>query len=143
MGASAFVNAFVNAGFGEDKLMLVEGGVKQSWIWKVKEDGMISTAASAGMLMLWDVEMGLDKMDAYTYVPEDQIKAGAALGMGVMNSGVRLDSQGPHQRNGAEQGQQLPDVEGLRPCKRLPRRHLQYVPDRARQPLQPGLINLP
>lgn len=90
--ASAFVNAFVNAGFGEDKLMLVEGGVKQSWIWKVKEDGMISTAASAGMLMLWDVEMGLDKIDAYTYVPEDQIKAGAAMAMGIMNSGVRLDS---------------------------------------------------
>ena len=90
--ASSFVNAFVNAGFGQDKLMLVEGGVKQSWIWKVKEDGMISTAASAGMLMLWDVEMGLDKIDAYTYVPEDQIKAGAALAMGIMNSGVRLDS---------------------------------------------------
>jgi len=89
--ASAFVNAFVNAGFGQDKLMLVEGGVKQSWIWKVKEEGMISTAASAGMLMLWDVEMGLDKIDAYTYVPEDQIKAGAALAMGIMNSGVRLD----------------------------------------------------
>lgn len=90
--ASAFVNAFVNAGFGEDKQMLVEGGVKQSWIWKVKEDGMVSTAASAGMLMLWDVEMGLDKIDAYTYVPEDQIKAGAAMAMGIMNSGVRLDS---------------------------------------------------
>ncbi|KAF2162529.1 hypothetical protein M409DRAFT_37404 [Zasmidium cellare ATCC 36951] len=90
--ASAFVNAFVNAGFGDDKLMLVEGGVKQSWIWKVKEEGMISTAASAGMLMLWDVEMGLDKIDAYTYVPEDQIKAGAAMAMGIMNSGVRLDS---------------------------------------------------
>lgn len=90
--ASAFVNAFVNAGYGDDKMMLVEGGVKQSWIWKVKEDGMVSTAASAGMLMLWDVEMGLDKIDAYTYVPEDQIKAGAALAMGIMNSGVRLDS---------------------------------------------------
>ena len=90
--ASAFVNAFVNAGFGQDKLMLVEGGVKQSWIWKVKEEGMVSTAASAGMLMLWDVEMGLDKIDAYTYVPENEIKAGAALAMGVMNSGVRLDS---------------------------------------------------
>jgi 26S proteasome regulatory subunit N1 len=90
--ASAFVNAFVNAGFGEDKMMLVEGGVKQSWIWKVKEEGMVSTAASAGMLMLWDVEMGLDKIDAYTYVPEDQIKAGAAMAMGIMNSGVRLDS---------------------------------------------------
>jgi 26S proteasome regulatory subunit N1 len=89
--ASAFVNAFVNAGFGEDKLMLVEGGVKQSWIWKVKEEGMISTAASAGMLMLWDVEMGLDKIDAYTYVPEDQIKAGAAMAMGIMNAGVRVE----------------------------------------------------
>ena len=89
--ASAFVNAFVNAGFGSDKLMLVEGGVKQSWIWKVKEDGMISTAASAGMLMLWDVEMGLDKIDAYTYVSEEQIKAGAALATGIINSGVRLD----------------------------------------------------
>ena len=90
--ASAFVNAFVNAGFGADKLMLVEGGVKQNWIWKVKEEGQISTAASAGMLMLWDVEMGLDKIDAYTYVPENEIKAGAALAMGMMNSGVRLDS---------------------------------------------------
>lgn len=89
--ASAFVNAFVNAGFGEDKQMLVEGGPKKSWIWKVKEDGMISTAASAGMLMLWDVEMGLDKTDAYTYVTEDQIKAGAAMAMGIMNSGVRVD----------------------------------------------------
>ena len=72
--------------------MLVEGGVKQSWTWKVKEDGMLSTAASLGMLMLWDVEMGLDKIDAYTYVTENEIKAGATLGMGIMNSGVRLDS---------------------------------------------------
>ena len=90
--ASAFVNAFVNAGFGEDKLMLVEGGVKQSWLFKVKEEGMVSTAASAGMLMLWDVEMGLDKIDTYTYVTENEIKAGAALAMGMINSGVRLDS---------------------------------------------------
>ena len=89
--ASGFVNAFVNAGFGPDKLMLVDGGVKQSWIWKVKEDGMTSTAASAGMLMLWDVEMGLDKIDAFTYVSEEQVKAGAALATGVINSGVRLD----------------------------------------------------
>jgi 26S proteasome regulatory subunit N1 len=88
--ASAFVNAFVNAGFGNDKLMLVEGGPKQSWTWKVKEDGMLSTAASAGMIMLWDVEAGLDKIDAYTYVPENEVKAGAALAMGIMNSGVRL-----------------------------------------------------
>jgi 26S proteasome regulatory subunit N1 len=90
--ASAFVNSFVNAGFGDDKLMLVEGGVKASWIWKVKEDGQVSTAATLGMLMLWDVEAGLDKIDAYTYVSDDGVKAGAALAMGIMNSGVRLDS---------------------------------------------------
>lgn len=89
--ASTFVNAFVNAGFGQDKLMLVEGGVKQSWVWKVKEEGMLSAAASAGMLLLWDVELGLDKIDAYTYVPEDKIKAGAALAMGVMNAGVKVE----------------------------------------------------
>ncbi|KAK6435153.1 proteasome regulatory particle base subunit [Oleoguttula sp. CCFEE 5521] len=88
--ASAFVNAFVNAGFGPDKLMLQEG-VKQSWIWKVKEDGMTSTAASAGMLMLWDMDMGLDKIDAFTYVEQDQVKAGAALANGIINSGVRVD----------------------------------------------------
>ncbi|GIZ41502.1 hypothetical protein CKM354_000480500 [Cercospora kikuchii] len=89
--ASTFVNAFVNAGFGEDKLMLVEGGVKQSWVWKVKEEGMLSAAASAGLLLLWDVELGLDKIDAYTYVSEDKIKAGAALAMGVMNAGVKVE----------------------------------------------------
>ena len=89
--ASSFLNGFVNAGFGPDKMMLVEGGVKESWIWRVKEDGMASAAASVGMLMLWDVEEGLDKVDTYTYAEENEIKAGAALAVGVMNSGVRLD----------------------------------------------------
>ncbi|QIW99081.1 hypothetical protein AMS68_004599 [Peltaster fructicola] len=90
--ASAFVNAFVNAGFGPDKLMLGEGGVNKSWIWKVKEDGQLSTAASVGMLMLWDVEDGLDKIDAFTYTEEESIKCGVALGQGVINSGVRSDA---------------------------------------------------
>lgn len=89
--ASAFVNAFVNAGFGNDKMMLTEGD-KTSWVWKTKDEGMMSTAASLGLLMQWDVEMGLDKIDKYTQVSEDQIKAGAALGIGIINSGVRMDS---------------------------------------------------
>ncbi|KAI4854830.1 26S proteasome regulatory complex, non-ATPase subcomplex, Rpn1 subunit, partial [Aureobasidium sp. EXF-8846] len=83
--ASAFVNAFVNAGFGTDKMMLVEGGIKSSWVWKTKDDGMLSTAASLGSLMLWDVENGVDKIDTYTYVQEDSIKAGAALATGIVN----------------------------------------------------------
>ena len=89
--AAAFVNAFVNAGFGNDKMMMVEEE-KSSWVWKTKEEGMMSTVASLGTLMLWDVETGLDKIDKYTYATEDQIQAGAMLAIGIMNSGVRIDS---------------------------------------------------
>ncbi|KAK4998320.1 proteasome regulatory particle base subunit, partial [Elasticomyces elasticus] len=90
--ASAFVNAFVNAGFGADKLMLTEGGEKQTnWVWKTKDEGMMSTTASLGMLMLWDVEAGLDKIDRYGYAQETHIKAGAALATGIISSGVRAE----------------------------------------------------
>ncbi|KAF1985070.1 26S proteasome non-ATPase-like protein regulatory subunit 2 [Aulographum hederae CBS 113979] len=89
--ASAFVNAFVNAGYGNDKMMLTEEN-KNSWVWKTKDEGMMSTAASLGLLMQWDVEMGLDNIDPYTYASEDYIKAGAMMAMGITNSGVRMDS---------------------------------------------------
>ena len=52
---------------------------------------MMSTAASMGMLMQWDVEMGLDKIDKFTYAQEDHIKAGAMLAIGIINSGVRIE----------------------------------------------------
>ena len=45
--ASTFVNAFVNLGFGADKLMLPEGN---KWLYKNKEHGMTSAAASLGAL---------------------------------------------------------------------------------------------
>ena len=89
--AAAFVNAFVNAGFGKDTMMLVDD--KESWVWKTKDEGMLSTVASLGTLMLWDIENGLDKIDKYTYVEEEQIQAGATLAIGIMSSGVRLDSE--------------------------------------------------
>lgn len=89
--ASAFVNAFANVGFGNDKMMLVEGD-KGPWVWKTKDDGMLSTAASMGMLLHRDVEVGLDTIDKFTYASEDQIKAGALLAIGILNSGVRIDS---------------------------------------------------
>ena len=92
--ASAVVNAFVNAGFGDDKLMLVEGGPAKSWIFKVKEDGQLSTTASAGMLLLWDVENGLDKIDRFEHVKEKEVDAGMKLGFGIMNSGVRSENMG-------------------------------------------------
>lgn len=89
--ASAFVNAFANAGFGNDKMMLVEGD-KGPWVWKTKDDGMLSTTASTGMLLHGDVEEGLDKVDKFTYASEEQVKAGSLLAIGILNSGVRLDS---------------------------------------------------
>ncbi|KIV87400.1 hypothetical protein PV11_02949 [Exophiala sideris] len=88
--ASAFVNAFVNAGFGTDKLMLVEGD-QRPWVWKTKDDGMLSTTASLGMLMQWDVEGSLDKIDRFQSISEDPVKAGALLAYGVVNSGVRME----------------------------------------------------
>lgn len=90
--ASGFVNAFVNAGFGNDKMMLVDKD-NNSWVWKTKDEGMTSTVASLGTLLLWDVENGLDKIDKYTYSDEPQIVAGAMLAIGIMNAGVKMDSE--------------------------------------------------
>ncbi|KAF2968405.1 hypothetical protein GQX73_g5156 [Xylaria multiplex] len=89
--AAGFVNAFVNAGFGNDKMMLSDDD-KDTWVWKTKDEGMLSTVASLGTLLMWDVENGLDKIDRYTYALEPQILAGAMLAIGIMNSGTRIDS---------------------------------------------------
>lgn len=86
--ASAFVNGFVNAGFGNDKMMLVDEDT-QSWVWKTKDDGMVSTAASVGLLQQWDVDVGLQVVDRYQGSSEDLVKAGALLAVGMLNSGVR------------------------------------------------------
>lgn len=91
--AAAIVNAFVNAGFGNDKKMMLTEQDKESWVWKTKEEGMTSTVASLGTLMMWDVENGLDKIDKYTYAAEPQIVAGSSLAIGIMTSGIRLDSE--------------------------------------------------
>ncbi|KAI0874671.1 armadillo-type protein [Hypoxylon argillaceum] len=89
--AAGFVNAFVNAGFGNDKMMLNDDE-KDTWVWKTKDEGMMSTVASLGTLLMWDVENGLDKIDKYTYASEPQILAGAMLAIGIMSSGTHIDS---------------------------------------------------
>ncbi|PHH80781.1 hypothetical protein CDD82_1509 [Ophiocordyceps australis] len=89
--SAALVNGFVNAGCARDNMMMVDGE-KDAWVWKTKGDGMMSTVASMGMLMLWGIETGLDKIDRYTYSAEPEIAAGALLAIGIMNSGVRLDT---------------------------------------------------
>ncbi|KAJ2009847.1 proteasome regulatory particle base subunit [Coemansia thaxteri] len=85
--ASTFVNAFVNAGYGTDKLMTgaTDGN---EWIYKNKDMGMLSAAASLGMVNLWDVEVGLNQIDKYLYTSDSSIKAGAILAIGMLTAGV-------------------------------------------------------
>lgn len=87
--ASTFVNAFVNAGFGHDKLMTENDS---EWLYKNKDHGMMSAAASLGMILLWNVEEGLAQIDKFLYSNDDYVKAGAALAVGILSSGVRNDA---------------------------------------------------
>ncbi|KAE9388117.1 26S proteasome regulatory complex, non-ATPase subcomplex, Rpn1 subunit [Gymnopus androsaceus JB14] len=89
--AGTFVNAFVNAGFGNDKLM-VEAEEGSSWIYKNKDHGMMSATASLGLSLLWDTEMGLTHMDKYTYSSEEYIKAGCYLAIGISNASIRTET---------------------------------------------------
>lgn len=86
--ASSFVNGFVNAAFGTDKLLTEDGN---KWIYKNKEHGMMSAMASLGLLLLWDVDGGLTQVDKYLYSSEDYIKSGALLACGIVNTCVRND----------------------------------------------------
>ncbi|KZT28119.1 26S proteasome regulatory complex non-ATPase subcomplex Rpn1 subunit [Neolentinus lepideus HHB14362 ss-1] len=92
--AGTFVNAFVNAGFGNDKLM-VEAEEGSSWIYKNKDHGMMSAAASLGLSLLWDTDVGLSHVDKYTYSSEEYIKAGSLLAIGILSTGVRTEADAP------------------------------------------------
>ncbi|KYQ90991.1 26S proteasome regulatory subunit S2 [Tieghemostelium lacteum] len=87
--ASSFVNAFVNAGFGRDKLMVTEEDTK--WWYKNKDLGIMSTVASTGMILLWDIEAGLTKIDKYLYNSDRNCKNGALLAIGMIGSGIKSD----------------------------------------------------
>lgn len=69
--ASSLVNGFVNAGFGQDKLLTNDGN---KWLYKNKGYGMMSATASLGLVLLWDVEGGLTQIDKFLYSTEDNIK---------------------------------------------------------------------
>ncbi|KAL0001993.1 hypothetical protein SO802_015774 [Lithocarpus litseifolius] len=94
--AATFVNAFVNAGFGQDKLMTVpsdnsSAGSSANWLFKNKEHGKTSAAASLGMILLWDVDSGLAQMDKYFHASDSHVNAGALLGVGIVNCGIKND----------------------------------------------------
>ena len=87
--ATSFVNGFVNAGFCKDALM-TEGG--NAWVSRNKDHGMMSATASLGLVMMWNVDEGLNQYDPYTHHTDPFVRAGAFLGVGIMSSGVRNES---------------------------------------------------
>ncbi|KAK8481509.1 hypothetical protein V6N13_085548 [Hibiscus sabdariffa] len=94
--AATFVNAFVNAGFGQDKLITAPadsstGGSTGNWLFKNKEHGKTSAAASLGMILLWDVDSGLAQIDKYFHSNDNHVIAGALLGVGIVNCGIKND----------------------------------------------------
>ena len=48
-------------------------GSNVSWIFKNKDHGKMSAAASLGSILLWDVEDGLPRVDNYLYSMEHQV----------------------------------------------------------------------
>ena len=97
--AATYVNAFVNAGFGQDKLVTadmdaeeeVEGDTESKsvhWIFRNKGYGKMAAAASLGMVLLWDVEGGLPKVDRFLYASDHLVVSGALLAFGIIASGV-------------------------------------------------------
>lgn len=87
--SATFVNGLVNAGFGKDKL--VTPGVEDDavhWVFKNKDHGKLSAAASLGLVMLWDLEGGLPAIDRFLYSNDPHVVAGALLGIGVLSCGV-------------------------------------------------------
>ena len=90
---------------------MVEAEEGNSWIYKNKDHGalsrficvivterllicvgMMSAAASLGLSLLWDTDVGLSHVDKYTYSSVEHIKAGALFATGLLNCGVRTDA---------------------------------------------------
>ncbi|KAK0406710.1 hypothetical protein QR680_018750 [Steinernema hermaphroditum] len=86
--ADAFVNGFVNCGFGVDKMM-TDTDSANKWFYKNKEYGMTSAAASQGLVWRWNIEAGLAQCDRFLYVNDDFIKAGTLLAIGIVSSGIQ------------------------------------------------------
>ena len=53
---------------------------------------MMSAAASLGLSLLWDMDVGLSHVDKCTYSFEEHIKARALFATGLLNTGVRTEA---------------------------------------------------
>ncbi|KAI4970816.1 hypothetical protein ZWY2020_001730 [Hordeum vulgare] len=86
--AAIFVNAFVNAGYCQDKLMTA---IPDYLLFKNNELSKASVVASLGMIHLWDPDSGFAKLDKYLHSNDTDVVAGALLGIGIVSCGVKND----------------------------------------------------
>ncbi|RWR80576.1 26S proteasome non-ATPase regulatory subunit 2 A-like protein [Cinnamomum micranthum f. kanehirae] len=90
--AATFMNAFVNAGFGQDKLMTSGSESTRSWLFRNKKHRKTSVAASLGLILLWDVDAGLAQIEKYFDSNDNHVIAGALLAVGIITCGIKDDS---------------------------------------------------
>eukprot|EP01100_Stratorugosa_tubuloviscum_P001671 TRINITY_DN1378_c0_g1_i1.p1 TRINITY_DN1378_c0_g1~~TRINITY_DN1378_c0_g1_i1.p1 ORF type:complete len:865 (-),score=424.26 TRINITY_DN1378_c0_g1_i1:147-2741(-) len=83
--AQIFANAFANVGSGKDKLLLE----KDSHNLNNTEFGLTTTIASIGLLFLWDIDNGLQKIDPFLYSTNEYAQAGALLAAGIISANIR------------------------------------------------------
>ncbi|KAK8449093.1 hypothetical protein SEVIR_7G160503v4 [Setaria viridis] len=80
----------------KDKLMTApsdssSSGSSGNWLFKNKEHGKASAAASLGMILLWDTDSGLAQLDKYLHSNDTHVVAGALLGIGIVTCSVKND----------------------------------------------------
>jgi len=52
---------------------MMKEGEEQDWIFKNKDYGQIAATASVGMLLLWNIDQGFEKLDKYMESTNDLI----------------------------------------------------------------------
>lgn len=70
--ASTYVNAWVNAGYGADKLVTP---ADSQWVYRNRDSGQMAAAASLGMVCAWD-ETRLSEADKFVEAQEEIVRAG-------------------------------------------------------------------
>lgn len=69
--------------------MMTIADKNENWIYKNKDTGMLTAAASLGMILLWDIDEGLTQIDKYMEAGDDNIVAGSYMAMGIVNCGIK------------------------------------------------------
>lgn len=84
--AYAFVSGLANAAFKKDILLLGDGSHK--WLLSQKETFLMNSVACLGLLYMWDVDEALLAIDKFLNSSNLNVKAGAALALGVAGANV-------------------------------------------------------